>query len=169
MSAPPSSLVPVAYGQGNHTHSLKHLKFHGILILVQPNNLEMFAGAALVETKIQVNCWAAETFNIVELEQSVKNIFFTIPQPRYTNWPSVAKSRCTDRPSVGIDVCQHHISVAVSGVGITYTDWQSYTNWWSDALLRYTNWHISQPMICYNFFTDWQQVAKFLYQLTIQC
>ena len=75
MSAPPSSLVPVAYGQGNHTHSLKHLKFHGILILVQPNNLEMFAGAALVETKIEVNCWAAETVNIDELEQSVKNIF----------------------------------------------------------------------------------------------
>ena len=75
MSAPSSSLVPVAFGQGNHTHSLKHLKFDGILTLVQPNNLEMFAGAALVETKIEINCWAAETVNIDELEQSVKNIF----------------------------------------------------------------------------------------------
>jgi len=67
---------------------------------------------------------------------------FTIPQPRYTDWGSVGKSRCTDRPSVGIDVCRQHLSVAVSGVGITFADWHRYTDWRSVALQRYTNWHL---------------------------
>jgi len=46
----------------------------------------------------------------------------TIPQPRYTDWGSIGKSRCTDRPSIGINVCQQHLSVAVSGVGIIFAD-----------------------------------------------
>jgi len=47
---------------------------------------------------------------------------YTIPQPRYTDSSSVGKSHYTDGPSVGIDIYRHHISVVVSGVGITYTE-----------------------------------------------
>ena len=66
-------------------------------------------------------------FNILVLAFIWINIpSYTIPQPSCTDWLYVGKSCCTDGPSVSINICRHHTSVVVSGIGIKFCRWTQF-------------------------------------------